>query len=69
MIEEGGATNTAFHWAVLGTVDFYPAIGIAISPVDVGNSNMANNINWLMADFDTGSPVIIVRSVEVEQSE
>jgi hypothetical protein len=68
MIEEGAATITAFPWAGIGATDFYPTIGIAVSPVDAGSSNVANNTNWLMADFDTGSPVIIVRSVDVEQS-
>lgn len=68
MIEESFATNTESRWTEIGAVDFYPTVGIAISPVDVGTPNMANNGKWLMADFDTGSPAVIIRGVDVEQS-
>lgn len=69
LIEEGASVlGTQCQWAELADGDFYPSIGIAISPENDDVLSLESNGNWMVADLDTGSPIIVIRGTDIERS-
>jgi len=67
-IEESAVTlNSQTSWNELAQNNLYPTIGIAIASVDETQPNIETTGIRLAADFDTGSPIIIVRDIDVER--
>jgi hypothetical protein len=68
LIEESAAAPTAqSQWNELEGDDFYPTVPITIGIVNDDKQKLESTGIRLTADLDTGSPSIIVRSIDIEQ--
>jgi len=60
LIEESGNKINPVSWSALGNNDFYPTINIFIGASNLNDKDLIDSKNLIIADFDTGSPVIVL---------
>jgi len=65
LIEESVDLEGNTNWSNLAYNDFYPSISIFVGDKAADNEELIHPLNEIIADFDTGCPVIVIDQLEL----